>query len=144
MACIRKRRGKYMIDFYDTQGIRRWKTLPKGITKDKAREAFRALEDQLLRGVYIPDNKALTFSEIAQEWVKHKRANLRESSWVAVDGVVRNHFHDLAGLRAIKITTATVEKWIAAKQAEKVNLSSLKNGWGSWGRSWPMLYGINT
>ena len=36
MACIAKRRGRYVIDFYDTYGKRRWKTLAKGTTKKKA------------------------------------------------------------------------------------------------------------
>ena len=36
-----KRRGRYVIDFYDTYGKRRWKTLPKGTTKKKAIEALR-------------------------------------------------------------------------------------------------------
>ncbi len=38
MACIAKRRERYIIDFYDTYGKRRWKTLAKGTTKKKANE----------------------------------------------------------------------------------------------------------
>ncbi len=50
MACIAKRRNRYVIDFYDNQGKRRWKTLPKGTTKAKAKEAMREIEDQLCKG----------------------------------------------------------------------------------------------
>ena len=48
MACIAKRRNRYVIDFYDNHGKRRWKTLPKGTTKKKAREAMRDIEDELV------------------------------------------------------------------------------------------------
>jgi hypothetical protein len=72
MACIAKRRGRYVIDFYDTYGKRRWKTLAKGTTKKKAREALRDIEDQLRRGIYIPDKKIPNFKEIAKDWLEYK------------------------------------------------------------------------
>ncbi len=55
MACIRKRRNRWVIDFYNNQGKRRWKTLPKGTTKKKARESMRDIEDQVAKGIYLPD-----------------------------------------------------------------------------------------
>ena len=33
MACLRKRRGRWVIGFYDQFGKRRWKTLKEGTTK---------------------------------------------------------------------------------------------------------------
>ena len=47
MACIAKRRGRYVIDFYDSYSKRRWITMPKGTTKKKATEKLREIEDQL-------------------------------------------------------------------------------------------------
>ena len=61
MACISKRRSRWVIDFYDTRGKRRWITMPKGTTKKKATEALREIEDQLRRGVYLPDKKIPNF-----------------------------------------------------------------------------------
>ena len=46
MATIAKRRGRWVIDFYDHQGTRRWITMPKGATKKKATKKMRELEDQ--------------------------------------------------------------------------------------------------
>ena len=37
MACIAKRRGRYVIDFYDNEGKRQRMTLKKGTTKKKAK-----------------------------------------------------------------------------------------------------------
>jgi hypothetical protein len=80
MACIAKRRGRYVIDFYDTYGKRRWKTLPKGTTKKRAHEALRNIEDQLRRGIYIPDKKIPTFKEVAEDWLDFKKFNVRAST----------------------------------------------------------------
>ena len=33
-----KKARRYIIDFYDTHGKRRWITMPKGTTKKKAKE----------------------------------------------------------------------------------------------------------
>ena len=85
MACIAKRRGRYVIDFYDTYGKRRWITMPKSTTKKKATEKLREIEDQLRRGIYLPDKKIPTFAEVAKDWLEHKRPNLRDSTWVTYE-----------------------------------------------------------
>jgi len=94
MACIAKRRGRYVIDFYDTYGKRRWKTLAKGTTKKKAKEALRDIEDQLRRGIYIPDKKIPNFKEITKDWIDYKKPNLRYSTWSVYEGHTRNHFDE--------------------------------------------------
>jgi hypothetical protein len=61
MACITKRRNRWVIDFYDQNGKRRWKTLKEGTTKKAAREEFRAIEDQVANGTYLPTKKIPMF-----------------------------------------------------------------------------------
>ena len=61
MACIAKRRGQYVIDFNDNQGKRNRQTLKKGTTKKKAKEKLREIEDQLAKGLYIPEMKLPLF-----------------------------------------------------------------------------------
>ena len=87
MACIAKRRGKYIIDFYDTYGKRRWITMPKGTTKKKATEKLRGVEDQLRRGIYLPDKKIPNFKQVAKDWIEHKKPNLRHSTWSVYEGL---------------------------------------------------------
>ena len=36
MACVRFRRGRWVIDFYDQDGERRWYTMPKGTSRQDA------------------------------------------------------------------------------------------------------------
>ena len=126
MACIAKRRGRYIIDFYDTYGKRRWITMPKGITKKKAKEKFREVEDQLRRGIYLPDKKIPNFKQVAKDWIEYKKPNLRHSTWSVYEGHTRNHFEDFNPIKINRITTANVEKWIFTRHKEGMNLSTIK------------------
>jgi len=126
MACIAKRRNRYVIDFYDNQGKRRWKTLPKGTTKKKAKESMREIEDQLARGIYLPDKQIPLFKEVAKEWIEYKRPNLRQSTWSVYEGHTRNHFHDLDDLIVNRITTVKVEKFIGDRQNQGMNIQTIK------------------
>jgi integrase len=126
MACISKRRTKWVIDFYDTYGRRRWKTMPKGTTKKKAMESLREIEDQVRRGIYLPERKIPTFKEVAKDWIEHKRPNLRQSTWSVYEGHVRNHFSAFEPIRVSLITTAKVEKWISARHTDGMEAGTLK------------------
>jgi len=126
MACIAKRRNRWVLDFYDNQGKRRWKTLPEGTTEAKAREAMREIEDQIARGVYLPDKKIPTFEKVAEDWIKYKKQKIRESTWHAYNGHLKNHFHSLNSIKINRITIARVEKFISEKQENGMNLSTLK------------------
>jgi integrase len=126
MACISKRRGRWVIDFYDQHGKRRWKTMPEGATKGQAKEELRAIEDMLNKGVYLPHSKTPAFSEVAQDWLEHKKMKLRETTWEVYAGHLRNHFHDLDHLKINRINIATVEKFINNRQAHGMNLGTLR------------------
>jgi integrase len=53
MACVSKRRGRWVVDFIDLNGKRRWITMPEGSTKKKATTKLREIEDQIARqGVF--------------------------------------------------------------------------------------------
>ena len=126
MACIAKRRDRYVIDFYDNQGKRRWKTLPKGTTKGKAKEAMREIEDQLARGIYLPDKRIPLLKEVAEDWIEYKKPNLRHSTWSVYEGHTRNHFHDLDDFKINRITTTKIEKFIVDRQNQGMNISTIK------------------
>ena len=126
MACIAKRRNRYVIDFYDNHGKRRWKTLPKGTTKKKARDAMRDIEDQLARGIYLPDKKIPIFSKVAEDWLEYKKPNVRQSTLKMYKGHLKHHFQDVDNIKINRITMAKVEKFIADKQANDMNLTTLR------------------
>jgi len=124
MACIAKRRKRWVIDFYDNQGKKRWKTLPKGTTKAKARETMREIEDQLARGIYLPDKKIPLFSKVAEDWLECKKANVRQSTWKMYNGHLKHHFQDINSIKVNRVTTAKVEKYISKKQTNGMNLTT--------------------
>lgn len=126
MACIAKRRGRYVIDFYDNDGKRQRKTLKNGSTKTRAKEILREIEDQISRGTYLPDKKTPIFSEVAKDWLEHKKMNLRNSTWSVYEGHTLNHFKDLDALKINLITTATIEKYITDRQNQGMNILTLR------------------
>ncbi len=126
MAKVAKRRGRYVIDFYDNRGKRRWKTLPEGSTKKKAMEALREIEDQLLKGIYLPAKKVPLFSDVAQDWLEYKKANVRASTLQMYKGHLENHFSMLDDLKINRITTAIAEKFINEKQNNGMNITTLR------------------
>lgn len=126
MACVTKRRGRWVMDFYDQHGKRQRLALPEGTTKGQAKEELRAIEEMVARGAFLPVKKTPLFSEVAREWIEHKRTKLRETTWEVYEGHIRNHFHDLGGLKINRINVAVVEKFITARQLEEMNLGTLR------------------
>ena len=126
MACISKRRERCVIDFYDNHGKRRWKTLPKGITKKKAKDAMRDIEDLVRRGIYLPDKKVPLFSAIAKDWLEYKKMNIRTSTWEMYEMLIRLHLTEFKDIKINRITTARVEGWISGKQEAGTNLATLR------------------
>jgi integrase len=126
MACIVKRRDRWVIDFYDNTGKRRWITMPKGSTKKKATERLREIEDQLARGVYLPAKKVPLFKTVAHDWLEQKQLNVRANTWRAYESLVRRHFNEMNNLPINRISTPRVEKFIASKQVSGMNLSTLR------------------
>ncbi|MEW6440719.1 MAG: site-specific integrase [bacterium] len=126
MACIVKRRGRYVIDFYDNQGRRRWVTMPAKSTKKKTQDKLREIEDQLARGIYLPAKKIPTFKEVAEDWLQFKKPNLRETSYALWAGYVKNHYAAVKDLRVDRIGSVTVEKFISAHQTAGMNVVTLR------------------
>jgi len=126
MACITKRRDRWIVDFYDQHGIRRWKTLKQGTTKASAKDELRNIEDMISKGVYCTLGKTPTFKEVSKAWLEYKKPYLRETTAEIYEIHVRCHFQDLDELKISRITTPTIEKWIGKRQADKMNINTLR------------------
>ena len=127
MACIAKRRNRYVIDFYDNQGKRRWKTLPEGTTKSDAKKVLRDIEDKIDKGIYIPQKNLPFFSEVAEMWLKSKMPNIRHSTYKQYKGHLENHlkpFYD--GYRINRINYDKVEKFISHCLENGMTIPTLK------------------
>ncbi len=126
MAKVCKRRGRYVLDFYDQHGEGQRLTMPEGTTKKDADRELDAYKDQVRKGTYIPDKKVPLFFEVAKDWIEYKRPKLRESTWEVYEGHLRNHFHDLESLKVNRITITVIEKYITTRELEGMNLGTLR------------------
>lgn len=131
MACVvrRGKKGKerWVIDFYDQHGKRQRETLPKDITnKTDARKELVERESRVGNRTFISQKKIPLFSKLAMDWLEYKKPNVRETTWEVMEGMVRNHFYDLNDLKISRITTATIEKYITAKQTGGIHVLTLR------------------
>ncbi|OPY81695.1 MAG: putative prophage phiRv2 integrase [Syntrophus sp. PtaU1.Bin005] len=126
MACIAKRRDRWVIDAYDQHGKRYRKTLPAGTTKGRAREILREVEEKIERRTFAHEKKIPVFSEVANGWLEHKRPNVRITTWEMYKGHLKHHFSDLDRIRIDMISTSIVEKWITKRQNEGMCIGMLR------------------
>jgi integrase len=126
MACITKRGGRYVLDFYDQDGKRNRLTLPGGTTKESARRALRGIEEKVENRTFIIDKQVKLFRVVAKEWIEYKKTRIRITSWKVCNGHLQNHFTEMNEKRIDRISTATVESFITAKQASGVSLPMIK------------------
>lgn len=61
-----------MLDFYDQDGMRRWRTMPKGATKDDANEELGKLVTKVRRRVYRSAKDIPKFEAVAEAWLAYK------------------------------------------------------------------------
>jgi integrase len=87
---------------------------------------MREIEDQIARGIYLPDKKIPLFSKVAEDWLEYKQPNLRCSTWSVYEGHTRNHFKDLDNLKINRISITKIEKYIGDRQKQGMNISTIK------------------
>jgi integrase len=123
MACIRKRRRKWTIDYRDTTGKRRWETV-NGTRKDA--------EDRLSRiiggGYRVLDGKR-KFEEYSKDWMKtYAKTHVKGSTYWEYDSVLRNHLLPAFGkVPFAKISREMVKKLVAEKIQGGLSRSHVRN-----------------
>ena len=115
-----------MIDFYDQYGKRRWKTLPEGTTKGKAKEELRNIEESISNGTFLSVKKMPTFSKVAHDWLEYKKPRVRSTSWEVYEGHVRNHFGELNHLKIAQVSLPVLEKYISDRQTGGMHINTLR------------------
>jgi integrase len=127
MACIRERRNRLVIDFYDQHGKRRWKTLPEGTTRAKARKALREIEEKVEKGSYIAPTKVPGFSEVADMWLKAKKPNVRHSTYEQYKGHVKIHLSPYYGSTQVtRIDYGSAERFVQDCQGKGMSVPTLR------------------
>ncbi len=110
MACIRKRRGRWIIDYRDASGKRRWETI-EGNRADAEEKLARIISD----GKPVRNTK-LTFGEYKEQWLRTcARPYLKESSIRQYETCLRNYLDRFNRVRLSRITRDMVKELIAEK-----------------------------
>ncbi len=69
MACVKYRRRRWVVDFYDQDGKRRWATYE---TREKADAALSELVPAVRQGTYRPPAELPTLAVVARDWFASK------------------------------------------------------------------------
>ncbi len=121
MACIRKRRGKWMIDYQDASGKRRWET-----TEGNRKDAEERMAKIIVKGK--PVDTKLTFQEYAERWLDTYRVHLKDGSYIQMESVMRVHLYPAFGsLPFSQVDREMVKNLIAEKKKSGLSRSSVKN-----------------
>lgn len=82
MACIARRRNRWVVDFRDQQGVRRWESFR---TRDEAKAALERRLGQVRKSTYTSPTQLPTLAEVADGWLASKadRRPSTRSTWEA-------------------------------------------------------------
>jgi len=124
MACVRKRRGKWVVDYRDAAGVRRW------LTCQTKREAESALADavrearQPTRPIIDPN---LTIGQYAERWVALIRQTIKPRTLKSYQDTVRLHLlPTLAAVQVRKLHKGQVKALLAAKLQAGLSRNSVR------------------
>ncbi len=124
MACIRKRRNKWVVDYRDAAGMRRW------VTCETRREAEAVLAEKIAearqpaRPVLDPD---ITVSAYAAHWLDLIRPTLEPRSYEGYDEKLRLHIlPDFGPVKVRQLTRGQIRKHLAMKRSSGLSPDSVR------------------
>ncbi len=123
MACIKKRRGKWVVDYRDTKGVRHWVTVDGG-RQDAELELARIVGTNKR-----PINRKATFGEWADEWLMNEaKGRVKKSTYMEYKATFDNHLNPYFGNRRFsKVMRSDVLGFITKKKEEGLSRSTIKN-----------------
>ncbi len=123
MACIKKRRGKWVVDYRDTEGHRRW------VTVEGNRDDAEQVLGKIINGGKRPVNRKVTFAEWAEQWLETEaKARLKRSTFLEYEAALDNHLVPFFGKkRFCKVERRDVIGFIERKKTEGLSRSTIKN-----------------
>lgn len=128
MACVRKRRNRWILDFYDQEGVRRWRTMPEGTTKSEANEELGKIEKQIRYATYTPVKEIPKFKELAEQWLNVKASSgIRHTTLKQYKGHIENHLNPYyENLKTNQINIVVVERFIKDLTDNGVHVNTLR------------------
>jgi len=122
MACVRKWRGKWVVDWRDDGGKR---YIEARADKDDAEQRLA----EIIKGGKKPVNNKQTFQEYAEWWLENcAKGNIKDSTLAEYEAVLKNHVYPVFGSRPLtKVTRRMVREFITQKKNANLSRSTIKN-----------------
>src|SRR5215470_18507091 len=118
MACIRKRRGKWVVDYRDALGIRRW------FTCESKREADDVLAEKIgesRQGVQRPNaDTNITVERYADLWLEQVSANIAPKTLESYRDLLRLHIRPALGITKVRQVHRGMIKALLAEKRKPV------------------------
>lgn len=111
MACVRKRRGKWVLDYRDQHGKRHWETTE--LNKKGAELLLAERLQEVGRGEYQEKREEKTFEELIEAYnVAHLSTNVRDTTRLDYQSCIKCHLLPyFTGWKIRAITPAVVEAY---------------------------------
>lgn len=124
MACMKKRRGKWVVDWRDNQGRRHWET--RSDKKSAGDRLAEILKDQGKTPVVIDDR---TVKEYGEWWLETiDRPTIKASTHQEYEIALRKHVYPtLADYKFNEVTRPMIRELIVTKKAEGLSQSTIRN-----------------
>ena len=123
MACVRKWRGKWVVDWRDPNGKRFIETV------DGDRDAAKRRLGEVLKAGEKSASKRLTFQDYGEWWLENcARGSIKDSTYREYEAALRNHLNPVFGSKPLaKIGRKDIKELIARKKKEGFSCSTLRN-----------------
>ncbi len=117
----RGRPGRWLLDFYDQDGKRRWETYP---TRKAAKDALADRAKDAKTATYRAPAELPTFREVAEAWLTAKRLEgLRPSTIAGLENHVHDHILPALGPSRVDLVTLKSVEALKAKLATEKKLA---------------------
>src|SRR5262245_42367878 len=117
MACVRKYRGEFVVDYRDADGTRR---IERVSSKSDGLEKLAEITKSLRQGTFDPNRAKMLFKDYGATWLQSRRSEITQSTFDSYEYAFRVHLLPEFGESEIgKITRAQVRLFLGRKSDQK-------------------------
>ena len=124
MACIRKRRGRWVLDYRDKSGVRRWETYP---TREEAEDRLaKVIPDVRARTTPVLDSN-ISLAEYARHWLEVVRGSLKHSTHQLYRQILEGHIlPEFGAAKVRKLRRGPLKTFLAEKLTSGLSRDSVR------------------
>src|SRR6267143_3823846 len=124
MACIRKRRGQWVVDYRDGGGIRRWRTVG---TKKAAEDFLAKTIPEVRQGKRALVPVTITVAAYADRWLRLIASTVKPRTLVSYASTLRLHLLPAFGAwRVQQLNKGAIKAMLADKLASGLSRNTLR------------------